>query len=175
MTRTVLRGAREPGDIAIVDGHITAIGTLGAVPGDVVIDCDDNIITAGLINTHHHLYQWMTRGRAIGCDLFGWLTELYPVWGELDVEDVSAAATVGLGELALTGCTTAFDHHYLVPQGDDTVFDAIVEAACGRRPAPPLPRLDGSRRVPWWTAARSRRGGHRRHPGLHRAHHRRAP
>lgn len=99
------------------------------MPGDVVIDCDDNIITAGLINTHHHLYQWMTRGRAIGCDLFGWLTELYPVWGELDVEDVSAAATVGLGELALTGCTTAFDHHYLVPRGDDTVFDAIVEAA----------------------------------------------
>ena len=129
MSRTVLRGAREPGDIAVVDGHITAIGAIEAEPGDVVIACDGDIITAGLINTHHHLYQWMTRGRAIGCDLFGWLTELYPVWGQLDVEDVSAAATVGLGELALTGCTTAFDHHYLVPRGDDTVFDAIVAAS----------------------------------------------
>lgn len=129
MSRTVLRGAREPGDIAVIDGWITAVGTVAAEPGDTVIDCDGDIVTAGLINTHHHLYQWMTRGRAIGCDLFGWLTELYPVWGELDVEDVGAAAAVGLGELALTGCTTAFDHHYLVPRGDDTVFDAIVDAA----------------------------------------------
>jgi cytosine/adenosine deaminase-related metal-dependent hydrolase len=90
---------------------------------------DGDILTAGLINTHHHLYQWMTRGRAIGCDLFEWLVTLYPVWGRMDVEDVHAAALVGLGELAATGCTTAFDHHYVVPRGDDTVFDAIVEAA----------------------------------------------
>ena len=69
------------------------------------------------------------RGRAIGCNLFDWLTALYPVWGRLDVEDVHAAAVVGLGELAETGCTTAFDHHYLVPHGDDSVFDAIVDAA----------------------------------------------
>jgi cytosine/adenosine deaminase-related metal-dependent hydrolase len=71
----------------------------------------------------------MTRGRCVGCDLFGWLVELYPVWARLDVEDVHAAALVGLAELALTGCTTAADHHYLVPRGDDTVFDAIVDAA----------------------------------------------
>ena len=94
-----------------------------------MIRCDGDFITAGLINTHHHLFQWMTRGRCTGCDLFGWLVELYPVWGRLDVEDVRAAGLVGLGELALTGCTTAADHHYLVPHGDDSVFDAIAEAA----------------------------------------------
>ncbi len=125
----MLRGARHPGDIAIIDGRIAEVGAIAAQPGDQTIDCSDTIITAGLVNTHHHLYQWMTRGRAVGCDLFGWLTELYPVWGRLDVEDVHAAALVGLAELAATGCTTASDHHYLVPRGDDTVFDAIVDAA----------------------------------------------
>jgi cytosine/adenosine deaminase-related metal-dependent hydrolase len=129
VTRVVLRGARHPGDIAIDDGRIVAIGKVVAEPGDTVIDVSGDIITAGLINTHHHLYQWITRGRAIGCNLFDWLVTLYPVWGKLSVEDVHAAATVGLAELALTGCTTAADHHYLVPRGDDTVFDAIVDAA----------------------------------------------
>ena len=127
--RLVLRGARHPGDIAVADGQIVAVGTIPPEPDDVVVNCDGDIITAGLVNTHHHLYQWMTRGRAVGCGLFGWLVELYPVWGRLSVEDVRAAALVGLGELAATGCTTASDHHYLVPRGDDTVFDAIVDAA----------------------------------------------
>jgi len=127
--RLVLRGARHPGDVAIADGRIVGMGTIAPEPGDEVVRCDGDIITAGLVNTHHHLYQWMTRGRAVGCDLFGWLVELYPVWGRLSVDDVRAAALVGLGELAATGCTTASDHHYLVPRGDDTVFDAIVDAA----------------------------------------------
>ncbi|HET7237093.1 MAG TPA: 8-oxoguanine deaminase [Actinomycetota bacterium] len=127
--RTVLRGARSPGDVAIRDGLIETVGAVPEEPGDQVIRCDGDLVTAGLINTHHHLYQWITRGRCVGCDLFGWLVELYPVWGRLDVEDVRAAALVGLAELALTGCTTAADHHYLVPRGDDSVFDAIVDAA----------------------------------------------
>jgi len=127
--RTVLRGARWPGDVAMRDGWIAAVGDVAAEPGDRVIRCDGDLITAGLVNTHHHLYQWMTRGRAVGCDLFGWLTELYPVWARLSVEDVLAAARVGLAELALTGCTTAADHHYLVPRGDDSVFDAVADAA----------------------------------------------
>ena len=127
--RLVLRGARHPGDVAIADGRIVGVGTIASEPGDEVVRCDGDIVTAGLVNTHHHLYQWMTRGRAVGCDLFGWLVELYPVWGRLSVDDVRAAALVGLGELAATGCTTASDHHYLVPRGDDTVFDAIVDAA----------------------------------------------
>ena len=127
--RLVLRGARHPGDVAVADGRIVAVGTVPAEPGDEVVRCEGDVVTAGLVNTHHHLYQWMTRGRAVGCNLFDWLVELYPVWGRLSVEDVRAAALVGLGELATTGCTTASDHHYLVPRGDDAVFDAIVDAA----------------------------------------------
>jgi cytosine/adenosine deaminase-related metal-dependent hydrolase len=129
VTRTVLRGARWPGDVAIRDGRIEAVGEVAAEAGDLVLDVAGDIVTAGLVNTHHHLYQWLTRGRAVGCDLFGWLTELYPVWARIDAEDVHAAALVGLGELALTGCTTAADHHYLVPGGDEGVFDALAEAA----------------------------------------------
>src|ERR1700722_11561503 len=104
--RKVLRGARWPGDVAISGGRIIDVGTVVAQPGDEVISCTGDIITAGLINTHHHLYQWITRGRAVSCNLFGWLTELYPVWGQLSAEDVGSAALVGLGELALSGATT---------------------------------------------------------------------
>ena len=127
--RLVLRGARYPGDVAIEAGQIAAIGDVAPRDGDRELRCDGDIITAGLLNTHHHLYQWMTRGRAVGCDLFGWLQELYPVWNRLEVADVEAAATVGLAELARSGATTVFDHHYVVPRGDDSVFDAIVRAA----------------------------------------------
>jgi cytosine/adenosine deaminase-related metal-dependent hydrolase len=129
MSRTVLRGARWPGDVAFSGGRITAVGSVPAEDGDTVVDCDGDIVTAGLVNTHHHFYQWMTRGWAHDCDLFGWLTTLYPVWARLTPEDVAAASAVALGELALTGCTTAADHHYLVPGGDDSVFDAIAGAA----------------------------------------------
>lgn len=127
--RLVLRGARWPGDVAVADGRITAVGDVPVQPGDRVLRVDGDIVTAGFVNTHHHLYQWLTRGRAVGCGLFDWLVELYPVWGRISVEDVRAAALLGLSELALTGCTTAFDHHYLVPRGDDTVFDVAVDAA----------------------------------------------
>jgi cytosine/adenosine deaminase-related metal-dependent hydrolase len=129
MARTVLRGARWPGDVAFENGRIGAVGVIEPRRGDREIRCDGDVVTAGLVNTHHHLYQWMTRGRAVGCDLFGWLQELYPVWAQLSVEDVHAAALVGLAELALSGCTTAADHHYLVPRGDDSVFDALADAA----------------------------------------------
>lgn len=127
--RLVLRGARWPGDVAVRDGLIEQVGTVTPADGDTVVRVDGDIVTAGLVNTHHHLYQWMTRGRATDCTLFEWLVELYPVWGRLDVEDVLAAARVGLAELVLSGCTTAADHHYLVPRGDDTVFDALATAA----------------------------------------------
>jgi len=127
--RTVLRGARWPGDVAFRDGRIEAVGDVAAESGDLVIDAEGGIVTAGLVNTHHHLYQWLTRGRAVDRDLFGWLAELYPVWARIDAEDVHAAALVGLGELAMSGCTTVADHHYLVPGGDEAVFDALAEAA----------------------------------------------
>lgn len=118
-----------PGDIAVEDGRISEIGSVARRPSDHELHCDGDIVTAGLVNTHHHLYQWMTRGRATSCDLFSWLQELYPVWNELSVDDVAAAATVGLAELARSGATTVADHHYVVPRGDDTVFDAIAAAA----------------------------------------------
>ncbi|HST80571.1 MAG TPA: 8-oxoguanine deaminase [Kineosporiaceae bacterium] len=127
--RLVIRGARYPGDIAVRAGVIEAIGTIDPEPADDVLRVDGDIVTAGLINTHHHLYQWATRGRAVDCNLFGWLKELYPVWARLDPADVHAAAVVGLAELALSGCTTAADHHYLVPHGDDSVFDRLADAA----------------------------------------------
>lgn len=129
MPRLVLRGARWPGDIAIDDGWITEIGTVAPQGDDEVLDVSGDIVTAGLVNTHHHLYQWLTRGRAVNATLFEWLQELYPVWGHVEIEDVHAAATVGLAELARSGCTTAFDHHFLVPRGDESVFDALVDAA----------------------------------------------
>jgi cytosine/adenosine deaminase-related metal-dependent hydrolase len=129
MTRTVLRGARWPGDVAFEDGVITAVGDVPALPGDDVVRCDGDLVTAGLVNTHHHFYQWLTRGWAADATLFGWLTTLYPVWARIRPEDVEAAAAVALAELALSGCTTAADHHYLVPDGDDAVFDAIAAAA----------------------------------------------
>ena len=125
----MLRGARWPGDISVVGGVIEAVGVVPALPGDDVLRVDGDIVTAGLVNTHHHLYQWATRGRAVDCDLFGWLVTLYPVWARLDPADVEIAATVGLSELALSGCTTVADHHYLVPRGDDSVFDHLASAA----------------------------------------------
>jgi cytosine/adenosine deaminase-related metal-dependent hydrolase len=115
--------------VAISGGRITAVGRLDAEDGDTVVRCDGDIVTAGLVNTHHHFYQWLTRGWASDCSLFGWLTTLYPVWARMTPEDVEAAAALALAELALTGCTTAADHHYLVPGGDDSVFDAIARAA----------------------------------------------
>jgi len=128
-SRLVIRGARHPGDVAIRDGLIEAVGSIPAEPGDEVLAVDGDVVTAGLINTHHHLYQWATRGRAVDCNLFGWLTELYPIWARLGPDDVHAAAVVGLSALALSGCTTAADHHYLVPHGDDSVFDRLADAA----------------------------------------------
>jgi cytosine/adenosine deaminase-related metal-dependent hydrolase len=127
--RLVLRGARWPGDVAVVGGRVTEVGHVAPRAGDAVLDVTGDVVTAGLVNTHHHLSQWLTRGRAVGCDLFAWLVALYPVWARVDAEDVGDAARVGLATLARSGCTTVFDHHYVVPRGDDRVFDAIVAAA----------------------------------------------
>src|SRR5690606_147519 len=115
-------------DVAFADGRIVAVGEVPPEDGDEVVRCDGTIITAGLVNTHHHLYQWLTRGYAVGSDLFGWLTTLYPVWRHITPDDAHAAALAGLAELLLSGCTTAADHHYLVPASDDSVFDALADA-----------------------------------------------
>ncbi|MFG1803193.1 8-oxoguanine deaminase [Micromonospora carbonacea] len=114
------------------DGRIAAVGAGPAGPVDPTarrIDGTGCLATPGLVNTHHHLYQWVTRGLAQQSDLFGWLTTLYPVWAHLDADIVHAAAAAGLGWLALSGCTTSTDHHYVFPPGRDDPLAAEIEAA----------------------------------------------
>ncbi|MFF3856109.1 8-oxoguanine deaminase [Micromonospora sp. NPDC002575] len=114
------------------DGRIAAVGAGPAGPVDPSarrVDGAGCLATPGLVNTHHHLYQWVTRGLAQQSDLFGWLTTLYPVWAHLDAEIVHAAASAGLGWLALSGCTTSTDHHYVFPPGRDDPLAAEIEAA----------------------------------------------
>ena len=86
-------------------------------------------MTPGLVNTHHHLWQNLTRARAQDENLFGWLKALYPIWSAIDEEAEYAAARVGLAELALSGCTTVFDHHYLFPPGVTGLLEAEIRAA----------------------------------------------
>ncbi len=94
-----------------------------------VVEASGCLATPGLVNTHHHLYQWATRGLAVDSNLFQWLTELYPVWGGLDEDVVGAAAAAGLGWLARTGCTTSMDHHYVFPADGGDVLGAEIDAA----------------------------------------------
>ncbi|WP_306214892.1 8-oxoguanine deaminase [Actinoplanes sp. RD1] len=114
------------------DGRIVAVGPGPAGPHDGSarrVDGTGCLVTPGLINTHHHLYQWATRGLAQDETLFGWLTTLYPIWGRIDADTVGAAAAAGLGWLALSGCTTSMDHHYVFPRDGGDVFAAEIEAA----------------------------------------------
>jgi cytosine/adenosine deaminase-related metal-dependent hydrolase len=131
----VLRGARQHGDVHVIDGRITALGASTALDlrrrhdaEEMVLDARDCIVTAGLVNTHHHLFQRILRGRGIGCDLLGWLRELLPVWAALDREDMAVAAKLAAAELALSGVSTTADHHFVVLGGDDSIFDCIVDA-----------------------------------------------
>jgi cytosine/adenosine deaminase-related metal-dependent hydrolase len=132
---TVDPAGTEYGDGHVVvgdDGRIVAVGPghAGRFHRSVRrIDGTGCLVTPGLVNTHHHLYQWVTRGLALDEDLFGWLTTLYPIWGRLDAEIVGAAAGAGLGWLALSGCTTTTDHHYVFPHGGGDVLAAEIAAA----------------------------------------------
>ncbi|HEY0772762.1 MAG TPA: 8-oxoguanine deaminase, partial [Nocardioidaceae bacterium] len=96
---------------------------------DRVVDGSGCLATPGLVNTHHHLYQWATRGLAQDANLFDWLTALYPVWAGLDADVVGAASAAGLGWLARTGCTTTTDHHYVFPRDGGDVLAAEIESA----------------------------------------------
>jgi cytosine/adenosine deaminase-related metal-dependent hydrolase len=115
------------GWIRIEDGFVAEIGS--GQPPEPGEDLAGAVITPALINTHHHLFQTLTRARAQEADLFTWLKELYPVWARLDAEAEYAAARTGLAELALSGCGTVFDHHYVFPRGEDGLIEAEVEAA----------------------------------------------
>ena len=99
-----------------------------AVPPERM-DGRGTIALPGLVNAHHHLFQSMTRVRAQGSVLFDWLIELYPIWAHLDAEWVRAGAAVGLAELALSGCSTTTDHHYVFPSGADGLLEAEIEVA----------------------------------------------
>ena len=119
-------------DMIVSGGEIAEIGPKLATPhGAEVIDATGHIVTPGLVNTHHHLYQTLTRAVPGGQDalLFGWLQTLYPIWSHFGPEEMRVSALVGLAELALSGCTMTSDHLYLYPNGarlDDTI-DAALE------------------------------------------------
>ena len=119
------------GGIFARDGWIEAVGASTELPStaDEVVDLDGHVVLPGLVNTHHHLYQTLTRAvpGAQTAGLFDWLRTLYPVWAEMTPDHVSTATTIGLAELALSGCTTAFDHQYLWPNGS-TVDDQVEGA-----------------------------------------------
>lgn len=140
MTERLLRRARaavtmndreevlEDCDILIRDGVIAAIGPDLATRGEVV-DASRCVVTPGLVNTHHHLYQSMTRAVPGAQDalLFGWLRRLYPIWAAMGPEEMHTAALTGLAELALSGCTLTSDHQYIFPNGarlDDSIAAA---------------------------------------------------
>src|SRR5438477_1635563 len=115
------------GWIRIEDGFVAEVGS-GEPPerGDALAGA---VVTPALINTHHHLFQTLTRARAQEADLFTWLKELYPVWARIDAEAEYAAARTGLAELALSGCGTVFDHHYVFPRAEDGLIEAELQAA----------------------------------------------
>jgi cytosine/adenosine deaminase-related metal-dependent hydrolase len=115
-------------DLLLRDGVIAAIGT-GLTTGGRIVDAATCLVTPGLVNTHHHLYQTLTRAVPGGQDalLFGWLQTLYPIWARFGPEEIFVSAQIGLSELALSGCTMSSDHLYLYPNGarlEDTIHAA---------------------------------------------------
>jgi cytosine/adenosine deaminase-related metal-dependent hydrolase len=119
------------GWVAVTDGLVEAVGDGPAPHAELVIDATDCLVTPGLVNSHHHIYQNLTRAYPPMTDmpLFGWLKALYPLWSALDTESVYVSTWVGLAELALAGCTTSTDHLYLHPHGAGDLLTAEIEAA----------------------------------------------
>ena len=120
------------GHVAWRDGRIVAVGSgppPAALAGWHRWDGAGLLVTPGLVNAHHHLYQWITRGYACDDTLFGWLTALYPVWARLTPDLLHASAAANLGWLALSGCTTTMDHHYVFPHGSGDLLEAEITAA----------------------------------------------
>ena len=123
----------ESGHVVIEGNRIVTVGE-GPAPEEQArdterIDGRGCLATPGLVNCHHHLYQWATRGLAQEATLFEWLVELYPVWALIDEEIEHAAARAGLASLATSGCTTSTDHHYVFPRGMEDLLAVEVEAS----------------------------------------------
>ncbi|HEX8079261.1 MAG TPA: 8-oxoguanine deaminase [Jatrophihabitans sp.] len=127
-------GTEHPSGHVVLDGAtIVAVGP-GPAPAELragaqLLDTTGCLVTPGLVNTHHHLYQWLTRGFGTDSTLFGWLTELYPLWARIDADAVHAAASANLGWLALSGCSTSTDHHYVFPKSGGDLLEATISAA----------------------------------------------
>ncbi|WP_030816496.1 8-oxoguanine deaminase [Streptomyces sp. NRRL F-2799] len=121
------------GHLVLADDRIESVGA-GPAPEGLTgvtrrIDATGHLATPGLVNTHHHFYQWLTRGLATDHNLFDWLTALYPTWARIDEDMVSAGARGSLAMMARGGVTTAMDHHYVYPRGTGDLSGAIVRAA----------------------------------------------
>ena len=117
------------GGFVVRDGWIDAVGPsdmFAVEPGAAVLELGGHIVIPGLVNTHHHLYQTLTRAvpAAQNANLFGWLKTLYPIWARMGPDAIYTSALVGMAELLLSGCTTISDHLYMFPNGarlDDEV------------------------------------------------------
>ncbi|MDK1016482.1 MAG: 8-oxoguanine deaminase, partial [Actinomycetota bacterium] len=121
------------GGIFVVDGFIDQVGPTSELPdaADEIVDLSSHVVLPGLVNTHHHFYQTLTRAvpGAQDVGLFDWLRALYPIWARLTPDDVRISTRVALAELALSGCTTSSDHQYLFPNGSS--LDDQIEGADG--------------------------------------------
>ena len=119
------------GGLFIRDGFIEKVGRDNELPAnaDEVVDMSGHLVMPGMVNTHHHFYQTLTRvvPAAQNANLFNWLTTLYPIWARMTPEDIRISTQTALAELALSGCTTASDHLYLFPNGSK--LDDEIEAA----------------------------------------------
>jgi 8-oxoguanine deaminase len=126
-------GLDASGGLVVSGGKIVEVlgaGQTPSAPCGQTFDAGSHVVLPGLINTHHHFYQTLTRawGPVANAPLFPWLQNLYPVWARLTPRDLELAATVALAELLLSGCTTAADHHYLFPAGMEDAIDVEIGA-----------------------------------------------
>ncbi|MDO0925079.1 8-oxoguanine deaminase [Streptomyces sp. TG1A-8] len=121
------------GHVVLAGHRIESVGAGRAPEGleNVVrrIDATGHLVTPGLVNTHHHFYQWITRGLATDHNLFDWLVALYPTWARIDERMVYEAARGSLAMMARGGVTTAMDHHYIHPRGSGDLSGAVIRAA----------------------------------------------
>ena len=122
------------GGIVVEDSRIIECVLRGSRPEstvDKIMDASEHVILPGLINTHHHFFQTLTRAneRALNKELFNWLEALYPTWSGLTADYLDVATRLALAELLLSGCTTAADHHYVFPAGLEQSIDIQAHAA----------------------------------------------
>lgn len=121
------------GSVLVRDNRIAAIGPSASLPeqADEIIDLSGHVLMPGMINTHHHMYQTLTRAvpGAQDCELFDWLKRLYPIWARLTPEMIRVSTQTAMAELLLSGCTTTSDHLYIYPNG--CRLDDSIEAALG--------------------------------------------